>query len=149
MSRNLPGVQKGAALIVGLVMLLVLTLLAVSTMRTAAMELLMASNAQYRENAFRLAESGIADAMSQANVAALGTTPGWSMNIAPQTVDALDGGYEASVNYLGASEAYGSYSPADYEFLHYRIDATGRAAQRGARSVQSQGLVRATLKGLE
>ena len=148
-SRNFPGVQQGAALIVGLVMLLVLTLLAVSTMRTAALELLMASNAQYRENAFRLAEAGIADAMNQANTLVLGTTTDWSINFAPRQVDALRGGHEASITFLGASEAYGSYSPADYEFLHYQIDSTGRAAERGARSVQSQGLVKATMKGLE
>ena len=150
MSRNFPGVQKGTALVVGLVMLLVLTLLAVSTMRTAALELLMASNTQYRENAFRLAEAGIADAMGQADgVVVLNTTPDWSINLAPRDVAALSGGYEASITYLGASEAYGSYSPADYEFLHYQIDSTGRAAERGARSSQSQGLVKATMKGLE
>ena len=38
---------------------MVLTVLAISTMRTASLELLMAGNAQYRENAFRLAQSGI------------------------------------------------------------------------------------------
>ena len=64
--------QRGAALVVGLVLLLVLTLLAVSTMRTASLELLMAGNAQYRENAFRLAEAGIADAIGQ--VSAPGAT---------------------------------------------------------------------------
>jgi type IV pilus assembly protein PilX len=63
---NNPRRQRGAALVVGLVLLLVLTLLAVSTMRTASLELLMAGNAQFRENAFRLAEASLADGVDQA-----------------------------------------------------------------------------------
>jgi len=41
--------QGGAALIVGLVLMMVLTVLAVSTMRTATLELAMSGNAQFRE----------------------------------------------------------------------------------------------------
>ena len=58
--------QSGAALIVSLILLMVLTVLAVSTMRTASLELLMAGNAQFRENAFRLAQNGI-DAVVRGN----------------------------------------------------------------------------------
>jgi type IV pilus assembly protein PilX len=50
--------QKGAALVVSLVMLLVLTLLAITTMSTASLEVAMAGNHQYQENAFQLAETG-------------------------------------------------------------------------------------------
>ena len=51
--------QKGAALVVGLMLLMVLTLFAISGMNTATMELQMAGNAQYSENAFQAAETGI------------------------------------------------------------------------------------------
>jgi type IV pilus assembly protein PilX len=51
--------QSGAALIVGLVLLLVLTVLGVSGMNTARMEVRMAGNTQFRQDAFQLAESGI------------------------------------------------------------------------------------------
>ena len=51
--------QSGAALIVSLILLMVLTVLAISTMRTASLQLLMAGNVQYRENAYRLAHAGI------------------------------------------------------------------------------------------
>lgn len=51
--------QRGAALVVGLLLLLVLTLLAISGMNTASLELVMAGNTQYSQNAFQAAEAGI------------------------------------------------------------------------------------------
>ena len=44
--------QSGAALVVGLLLLLVLTILAISGMTTATLELQMAGNEQYQERAF-------------------------------------------------------------------------------------------------
>jgi len=58
-----PQQQRGAALVVGLILLLVLTVLGVSTMSTASLELAMAGNDQWAENAFQLAETG-ADTMA-------------------------------------------------------------------------------------
>lgn len=55
--------QRGAALVVGMLLLLVLTLLAISGMNTASLELAMAGNLQYHENAFRAAETGVERAM--------------------------------------------------------------------------------------
>ena len=51
--------QHGAALVVGLLMLVILTLLAIAGMNTASTELVMAGNEQFRENAFQAAETGI------------------------------------------------------------------------------------------
>ncbi len=51
--------QQGAALVVGLILLLILTVLAVSGMNTSTLELTMASNVQYHQNAFQAAETGI------------------------------------------------------------------------------------------
>lgn len=51
--------QHGAALVVGLILLVVITVLAVSGMNTATTELAMARNHQYYENAFQAAESGL------------------------------------------------------------------------------------------
>jgi hypothetical protein len=58
-----PG-QRGAALVVGLILLLVLTLLAVSGMTTASLELLMAGNEQYQERAFQAADAGVEQALA-------------------------------------------------------------------------------------
>jgi len=49
--------QQGAALVVSLILLMILTLLAVSTMSTASLEVTMAGNNQFGENAFQLAET--------------------------------------------------------------------------------------------
>jgi hypothetical protein len=51
--------QAGATLIVGLVLLLVLTVVGVSGMNTATMEINMAANTQFQQDAFQQAEDGI------------------------------------------------------------------------------------------
>lgn len=56
--------QQGAALVVGLILLVVITVLAISGMNTATTELAMARNDQNYENAFQAAESGIETALS-------------------------------------------------------------------------------------
>lgn len=55
--------QRGAALVIGLILLMVLTLLAVSSMNTSSLELQMAGNTQFSQNAFQAAETGIEQAM--------------------------------------------------------------------------------------
>jgi type IV pilus assembly protein PilX len=51
--------QRGATLIVGLVLLLVLTVLGVSGMNTATMQITMAANTQFQEDAFQMSEDAI------------------------------------------------------------------------------------------
>ena len=55
--------QRGAALVVGMIMLVILTLLGISGLVTATLELQMAGNAQNQERAFQAAEAGIEDAL--------------------------------------------------------------------------------------
>ena len=57
--------QQGAVLIVGLLLLVVVTILAMSGMNTATTELAMARNDQTNENAFQAAEKGLETALSQ------------------------------------------------------------------------------------
>ncbi len=57
--------QQGAALVVGLILLVVVTVLAISGMNTATTELAMARNDQNYENAFQAAENGLEQALSQ------------------------------------------------------------------------------------
>jgi type IV pilus assembly protein PilX len=57
--------QEGAALVVGLILLTVITVLALSGMNTATTELAMARNDQNYENAFQAAETGLEQALSQ------------------------------------------------------------------------------------
>jgi len=57
--------QQGAALIVGLMLLVIITILAVSGMNTATTELALARNDQTYENAFQAAETGLENALAQ------------------------------------------------------------------------------------
>lgn len=57
--------QSGAALVVGLLLLVVITVLAVSGMNTATTELAIARNDQGYENAFQAAETGLEAAIAQ------------------------------------------------------------------------------------
>ncbi len=57
--------QEGAALVVGLILLVVVTVLAISGMNTATTELAMARNDQNYENAFQAAETGLEQALAQ------------------------------------------------------------------------------------
>ena len=57
--------QQGAALVVSLILMLVITVLAISGMNTATTELAMARNDQNYENAFQAAETGLAAALGQ------------------------------------------------------------------------------------
>lgn len=80
--------QNGAALVVGLILLVVITVLAISGMNTATTELAMARNAQYYENSFQAAETGLEQIWAQAqfNMLAeseviLNITPNESVNV--------------------------------------------------------------------
>jgi type IV pilus assembly protein PilX len=64
--------QGGAALVVGMILLMVLTLLAISGMNSATLELQMAGNAQYAENSFQASETGVEEALRDARL--LGVT---------------------------------------------------------------------------
>jgi type IV pilus assembly protein PilX len=55
--------QQGAALVVGMLLLIVITLLAISSMNASTLELQMAGNNQFRQNSFQAAEIGIEQAM--------------------------------------------------------------------------------------
>lgn len=61
------GGQRGAVLVMGLVLLMVLTILGVSGMNTATLELAMAGNAQFHQEAFQAAETGIDISIARRN----------------------------------------------------------------------------------
>jgi type IV pilus assembly protein PilX len=82
--------ERGAALVVGLLLLLVLTILAISGMTTASLEMLMAGNEQYQERAFQAADSAVERAITAGiynTNATIGTyTKPTDPNVAPEPV---------------------------------------------------------------
>ena len=69
---SMPKRQEGAALVVGLILLVVVTVLAISGMNTATTELAMARNDQNYENAFQAAETGLEQAIAQGQFNTMG-----------------------------------------------------------------------------
>jgi type IV pilus assembly protein PilX len=118
--------QTGATLIVGLVLLLVLTVVGVSGMNTATMEIAMAANTQFQQDAFQLAEDGLEIAIG---------TRAYSTD-APRTVDLLgnaDYDRRAVTTYRMNTPAPGS-SVGELEAFHFDTTSVGR----GPRNAQSQ-----------
>ena len=66
--------QTGATLVVGLILLLVLTVVGVSGMNTATMEVTMAGNSQFQNDAFQMAEDGIDTVLARRSFTTAGTT---------------------------------------------------------------------------
>ena len=66
--------QGGAVLVVSLILLVIITVLAVSGMNTATTEIAMARNKQNSELAFQAAETGLEQALSQGIFNTVGVT---------------------------------------------------------------------------
>ena len=145
--------QQGAALVIGLVMLMVLTVLAISTMSTAGLELTMAGNNQYADTAFQMAESAIDRTIGDggANNQPVTTTTGWS-DIRPdyQSPDNPDTGYAAVISYRGTgpvpAAGYSIGSGDTFLANHFDVRADGRSS-RGAETQHLQGFWLPSSKG--
>ncbi len=81
--------QQGAALVVGLILMVVVTVLAISGMNTATTELAMARNDQSFEDAFQAAETGVEQALAQGSFEAFGgSTTSIGMTYGNETIAA-------------------------------------------------------------
>lgn len=154
MNRS-PDRQSGAALVVGLVLLMVLTVLAISVMRTATLDLTMTGNAQFRENAFQLAESGAQSVIRSAESGALdldlvpdcpllprpwsdGDLP-WSGDV---NVPELRGRFQTRLCLDGVTTDMPGTTIGLFRQLHYRVESRGRTDQRNAEAIHAQGFFR-------
>lgn len=152
----------GAALVIGLLLLAVITVLAISVVSTASLELQMTGNEQYQELAFRAAEAGIEQAIAAGDfttdpaaiaaqyVAPTSTAPspqrGTGTPIAgcPDPADAAAGPCEYFLRFdhaTGPTVIPGGEPTMSTGLLayHFVVDSFG-VAGRGAYSHQVQGL---------
>jgi Tfp pilus assembly protein PilX len=141
-----PRSQRGVALVVSLVLLVVLTLLAVVGMGGSTLELAMAGNAQYQENAFEAAEAAVESEMQRNDIAPTdvpGALPNLPANTGRNFVD--DAGIvQATANgqtwYRRASPATGWELGGGTKFSAYHFDSIGSStAPRGATDQHVQG----------
>ncbi len=131
--------QRGATLIIGLVLLLVMTVLAVSTMNTTTFGLSMAGNLQHAETAFQMAETGV-----EVNLDSGPFNDTAIVEVPETVVEDLDGAevgsYEAEAEFQlcgGMPAGYSTGGDETYSSYHFTITATG-TSERGATSQHFQ-----------
>ena len=128
--------QRGAALIVGLILMLVLTVLGVSGMTDSIFGLTMASNSQLQQNAFQAAETGIDIAIETRNFTTTGPvniagpigSGTYSTNATMQfqvTTPVPDSAFSMGVG------------PGSVQAYHFDVQATGTGPEN-AQSVNNQ-----------
>ena len=131
--------QTGATLVVGLILLLVLTVVGVSGMNTATMEVTMAGNAQFQSDAFQQAEDGIDIALAQGNFStnqAAPTLVPWLNN--PDYDRQSKTTYEINTPVPGVAYSTGSGIANMPQACHFDIVSVGKGA-RNASATHTQG----------
>jgi len=140
-----PHHQSGAALIVSMVLLMVLTLLAISTMRTASLEIAMAGNNQYTENAFQLAESGverhIADALANPNKCDIPNDVGADgCDLTDEEISDLKGSFTTQGQYHGETDCKQMLvSMGSFQSFNFEVQAVGTTDNDGATAQHTLG----------
>ena len=134
--------QRGAALVIGLILLLVLTILAVSGVVTSTFELRMVANQQQQERAFQAAEVAVERALTT-NIASTSTvTTVARTEIDPGAPDTEE--FEYQLRPVGeftppASAPTGAVSAGvGLSAFHFEVTADGYAPG-GAESEHTQG----------
>lgn len=132
--------QSGSALIISLILLIALSVMAISSMNTATLDLLMAGNEQYRARAFSTAEAGIQKAIISSDFDLAGPTTPFQSSITYTNLGSDRFKYKISNESKGAIEPPpAGYSEGQYGAVYYRITATGYS-ERSSTAVVNQDL---------
>ena len=138
--------ERGVALVVSLVLLVVLTLLAVVGMSGSTLEIAMAGNAQYQENAFEAAEAAVEVELRRDDIsplAAPGELPALPENTGRDFTDTrgiLQATGTGETWYRRTSPATGWELGGGTKFQAYHFDSIGvGTAPRGAADQHVQG----------
>lgn len=127
--------QAGAALVVGLLLLLVLTVLAISSVNTSSLNLIMAGNTQYSQNAFEAAESG-----NERAIAAFELNP--DRNLAPEEQTTATATTISRLQLCGMPQPPLAGTGSSYRnssTYHFEIESTG-TSRRGASATNVQAV---------
>jgi type IV pilus assembly protein PilX len=137
--RSVPARQRGVALVIALVVLLILTIIGVSALVSTALEGMMAGNVQEQNRAFQAAEVGIDAALANPN-SYVSSPP----NPVPGSVSAI-GDYNASAattsTFIAISKPRRSQTGwgEKARFSHFQTVSVG-SANIGATTTLTQGL---------
>jgi type IV pilus assembly protein PilX len=127
--------ERGVALVVALLLLVILTLLAITGMRTAIAELWMAGSEQFHRLAVEAASSGVESGIARLR-ASRGTGAG-EATIEGQPANAT---YTVTIRRAGTEAFIPGSSAEKFVGQHFQIESTG-TAPRSARDVQVQGVM--------
>jgi type IV pilus assembly protein PilX len=127
----LPAKQAGATLIVGLVLLLVLTVVGVSGMNTATMEITMAANTQFQQDAFQMTEDAVDIVLGTRDY----TTD--EDRIVDWLVNPDYDRRAVTVYRMNTDVPDAAYSSDEVEAFHFDVTSVGRGP-RNATSAQTQ-----------
>jgi hypothetical protein len=123
--------ESGVALVIALLLLAILTLLAITGMRTSVGELWMAGSEQFHRNALEAASAGAEAAIARLRAGSGATGIDGESAGGPYTVMVRRAGTEASIPGSSVEKFVGD---------HFEIESTG-ASSRGGLEVQVQGVV--------
>ena len=139
--------NKGAVLVMSLLMLFVLTLIGVSGINTSSLEEKMSGNARNRTLAFQAAETGVRDAELKitnevTNPTGLFTTTQsvdgyYALGQGPSTYDALDSTWWADTD--NTRITYGGTLQDIKTAAQYTIEYTGKTSQEEATDINIFG----------
>ena len=131
--------QSGVALVVGLILLTALTVIGASAMSTATLDLIMSSNAQFLDQAFQAAETGIDLAIAEGTFDVESPTAvvhtGWNDGAASAEVSI---GYSECTPVPGTAFSLAG-GAGRLQAFHFEIIAVGMGP-RNAVSTHAQGL---------
>jgi Tfp pilus assembly protein PilX len=132
------GNEKGAVLIVGLLVILVLTILSMAAMMSTGTELRIASNDRSAKQAFYVAEAGLEDARSRLQTSATAspiydnqaTNPNWTAFIGTEARSQAKGYENDNANYVRYDQL--NSTNMDYVVtIRHKVDASNNILKLG------------------
>jgi type II secretory pathway component PulK len=127
--------ERGAVLVIALLLLTVFTLLAITAMRTSVAELWMAGGEQFHRMAVEAASAGV-----EVGVARLRASASTSIGEISSDGGVASVGYVATLRRVGTEASIPGSSAEKFVGEHFEIESTGTAPRR-ARDVQVQGVL--------
>jgi type IV pilus assembly protein PilX len=123
--------QRGAALVIGLILLVVVTVLAISGMNTATTELALARNDQNYENAFQAAETGLEFALAQGMYNTLAPTLIPDIDVPARPNDDVDVTIQFEDTSLVPDKAFSLGVGSGIAAYHFNATAVAESARVG------------------
>lgn len=124
--------QSGAALVVGLILLVIVTVLAIAGTNTATTELAMARNNQNYENAFQAAETGLERAIARGNFNTTGHSIDSETLIIPDRLhDSVQVEIEFEDTTIVPDKAFSLGAGSGIAAYHFNATATAESARAG------------------